>query len=152
MLHCFEVKITGTGNSPIVPIYELGLTDATGSFVVEGTVPGVMEGGHPVKVRVTQPIGAPITTPFTVTGAAAGAITVDEGFATIAGKYTKVWTFDAATQQWQVYDTTSGAPDDFNTLAIGQGYWIYVTEDCTLNYGAHTWNLKKGWNLIGWLG
>jgi len=29
---------------------------------------------------------------------------------------------------------------------------VEVTEDCTLNYGANTWNLKDGWNLIGWLG
>ena len=78
-----QIQEVSIGNSPIVPIYELGLTDATGSFKVEGTVPGVMEGGHPVRVRVTQPIGAPITTPFTVIGGAAGALTVEEGFATV---------------------------------------------------------------------
>jgi len=147
-----QVQEVSIGGAPIVPVYELGLTDSKGSFTVKGTVPGVMEGGQVVTVRVTQRVGNGITVPFTVTGGGSSEVTVDEGFATIEGKYIKVWTFDSATQEWQVYDTTEGAPSDFDTLNSGQGYWVEVSEDCTLTFGAHTWNLKKGWNLIGWLG
>jgi hypothetical protein len=111
-----------------------------------------MEGGQVIKVRVTQKEGEEITVPFTVTGGGSDITTVEEGFSTIAEKYTKVWTFNADTQEWEVYDTADGAPSDFTTLKSGQGYWVEVTEDCTLTFGANTWNLKKGWNLIGWLG
>jgi len=41
---------------------------------------------------------------------------------------------------------------DLASLEKGKGYWIKVSEDCTLIYGGNTYNLKAGWNLIGWLG
>lgn len=146
-----QVQEVSIADAPIVPIYELGLTDATGSFTVHGTVPGVMEGGQVIKVRVTQNEGDEITVPFTVSSGEGGDVSVEDGLKSIAGLYTKVWTFNAETQEWQVYDTSEGAPDDFSILNSGQGYWIQVSEDCTLRHGANTWNLKKGWNLIGWL-
>jgi hypothetical protein len=146
-----QVQEVSIADAPIVPVYELGLTDSKGSFTVEGIVPGVMEGGQVIKVRVTQKEGNEITVPFTVSSGEGGDVTVEQGLEDIKGLYTKVWTFDAATQEWQVYDTAEGAPDDFSTLNSGQGYWIEVSEDCTLTFGANTWNLKKGWNLIGWL-
>jgi len=46
-------------------------------------------------------------------------------------------------------------PADQNTLAtlyMGTGYWINVSEACALIYGANTYELDAGWNLIGWLG
>ena len=63
-----QVQEVSIGDAPICPVYDLGLTDSIGSFTVEGTVPGVMEGGQVVKVRVTQDEGEEITTPFTVIG------------------------------------------------------------------------------------
>jgi hypothetical protein len=146
-----QVQEVSIADAPIVPVYELGLTDSKGSFTVEGIVPGVMEGGQVIKVRVTQKEGDEITVPFTVSSGEGGDVTVEQGLEDIKGLYTKVWTFNAETQEWQVYDTAEGAPDDFSTLNSGQGYWIEVSEDCTLTFGANTWNLKKGWNLIGWL-
>ncbi len=154
-----QVQEISLANAPIVPIYELKLTDAQGSFEITGKVPGVMPGGYAINARVNQNEGAEITCPFTVVGGAASAVTVEEGFASIGkdaegGEYlfTKVWTFDSKTKEWLVYDIASGAPDQFDTLLTGQGYWVEVTEDCTLTYSAYTYDLIKGWNLIGWQG
>jgi len=143
-----EVSISG---APIVPIYELPITSATGSFKIDGTVPGVMEGGHPLIVRVTQPEDAPVVASFVVLPRPPGPLTIEDAFATIEGKYLTVWTFNAERQEWQVYDPVFGAPDDFESLTPEQGYWVEVTEDCTLNYRANTWDLWAPWNLIGWL-
>jgi hypothetical protein len=52
---------------------------------------------------------------------------------------------------WTTYNPTW--PDDYNTLSEltqGLGYWIKVSSDCTLTCGNFTWQLKAGWNLIGW--
>ncbi len=143
-----EVSISG---APIVSIYELPITSATGSFKVVGTVPGVMAGGNPLKVRVTQPEDAPVVASFLVLSYRTSQVTVEDGFSTIEGIYNTVWAFDADAQEWMVYDTTPGAPDDFDFLTDCQGYWVEVTEDCALTYGANTWNLNAPWNLIGWL-
>jgi|GEM_PF-1580176 len=156
-----KVMVTGTGFQPLTQLQKLTiagayvsridtlpLTDAKGYFEVEGTVPGVMPGGQAVLALVTE--GNPITCPFTVMAGAGGDISVEDGFATIDGKYTRVWTFDKKTKEWLVYDVDEGAPDQFGTLNRGQGYWVNVTEDCSIVYGAHTYDLVTGWNLIGW--
>ncbi len=156
-----KVMVTGTGFQPLTQLQKLTiagayvsridtlpLTDAKGYFEVEGTVPGVMPGGQAVLALVTE--GNPITCPFTVMAGAGGDISVEDGFATIDGKYTRVWTFDKKTKEWLVYDVDEGAPDQFDTLNRGQGYWVNVTEDCAIVYGAHTYDLITGWNLIGW--
>ena len=44
---------------------------------------------------------------------------------------------------------------EWNTLALlhqARGYWIQVTQACSLVYGANTYELDEGWNLLGWLG
>lgn len=46
-------------------------------------------------------------------------------------------------------------PPDLNTLAtlyISRGYWVNMTEDCSLTYGANNYQLDEGWNVIGWRG
>jgi hypothetical protein len=40
--------------------------------------------------------------------------------------------------------------EEVSRLQDGFGYWINVTEPCVLSYGGRTWELKEGWNLIGW--
>lgn len=146
-----EVSMAGT---PIVPVYELPLTSGTGSFSITGTVPGLMPGGYLIEARVTQPVGDPVTCPFTVLSGSPGEITVEEGLAAIEGYYTTLWTYDSGSHQWLVYKP--GLPPWisilFDTLVTGRGYWIRVTQDCTLTYGAHTYELVEGWNLIGWMG
>jgi hypothetical protein len=60
---------------------------------------------------------------------------VTDALSSIAGKYTKVYTYDAFddADPWKVYDT-SLPPflNDLSQLQPGKAYWIYVTQDCTL--------------------
>ena len=86
-------------------------------------------------------------------GASGGEMTpLTEGLASIDGIYTLVWTFDAVCQEWRVYDTAPGAPDDYVMLKSGQGYYLDVKYDCVLTYGINKYPLYSVWNLIGWLG
>lgn len=154
--------ITGTGFLPLTGITSLTigtsgvalapagtiLTDSLGSFEADVIIPGLAVGGQPVSA--TDSITT-ASTSFTIT-AAAGAATPATGFATISDCIIIAWAFDAATQQWQVYDPSEGATSTLSVLSAGQGYWINVAEDCTLTFGANTYNLVAGWNLIGWLG
>ena len=59
---------------------------------------------------------------------------VADALSSIAGKYTKVYTYYAFddVDPWKVYDV-SLPPflNDLSQLQPGQGYWIYVTQDCT---------------------
>jgi len=149
-----QVQEISIANALVVPLWELPITSGTGAFEVVGTVPGVMPGGYVIKVRVTQDEGDEIICPFMVLIGSSGDITVEQGFAAIDGLYTTVWTFDKNTKGWLVYK--AGLPPwisiFFNTLNKGQGYWVNVTEDCTIVYSAHTYELVTGWNLFGWLG
>jgi len=55
--------------------------------------------------------------------------------------------------EWTWYNPSW--PPEANTLTtlyMGSGYWINVSEDCVLTYGANTYELDAGWNLVGWLG
>lgn len=60
---------------------------------------------------------------------------VADALASIAGKYTKVYTYDAFddADPWKVYDT-SLPPflNDLSQIQPGRAYWVYVTQDCTL--------------------
>ena len=124
------------------------LTNSVGGFTATATVPGLSAGGQGVSATANETA----STSFTISAAAAAAATPVTGFATIADNLTIAWAFDSETQQWTVYDPTEGAPSTLTVLTTGDGYWIQVAEDCTLTYGAHTYNLKAGWNLKGWLG
>jgi hypothetical protein len=87
---------------------------------------------------------------FQITTAGAGAVTPATALATISDCIVIAWTFDAATQGWQKFDPNPEATSDLASMVGLQGYWIEVSADCTLTYGNNTWNLKAGWNLIGW--
>jgi len=79
-------------------------------------------------------------------------IPIQHALATIMDKCVRVWTYDAPHQQWRVYQLgLPGWIDMIECLETGQGYWIEVTEDCTLTYNAIEFELKAGWNLIGWV-
>ena len=60
---------------------------------------------------------------------------VTEALASIDGKWTKVFAYDASdpVSPWRVYDIS--LPPYANNLTefrAGWGYWVYVTEDCIL--------------------
>ncbi|MBM3131552.1 MAG: hypothetical protein FJZ95_00765 [Chloroflexi bacterium] len=125
------------------------VTDAQGRFTVEATVPGLAVGGQAVSATVGT---ATATTSFTIVAGGAAAVSPATATSTIASQLMIMWTFDAATQTWKVYDPAPGATSDITSMTVGQGYWIKVSEDCTMTYGNKTYNLKQGWNLPGWLG
>lgn len=135
--------------APMVRLDNLPITDSTGAFEVMGYVPGLSPGGKAITATVGA---AQVTASFTITPGEGGDILVVDALNTIDGLYTRMWTFDGATQQFLVYDTDPNAPSDYTTMTTGQGYWLQVIQDCVLNFGSHTYNLFKGWNLFGWLG
>ena len=134
------------GTANVTPIPSV-ITDALGNFTATFVVPAI--GTGVATVTATVGTAAPQTANFTITAAA---VSVSTGLKSIEGKYTKVWGFDATTQSWKLYDVSAPEVSDLASLEQGKGYWIQVTEDCTLIYGGHTYDLKAGWNLIGWLG
>ncbi len=144
------VQEISIGDAPNVPAHELPLTSGTGSFKATGTVPGVIEGGHLVKVRVTQDEGYEITDSFNVKSGGTGSLRVEEVFDIILDKLVTVWTFDEDAQEWRIYEPNLPAwVPNFATMTPGQGYWVKVTEDCTWDIFSARWDLKAPWNLIG---
>ncbi len=159
-----QITVTGEGFLPQAPVTsvqifganlvrvdDLPLTDTTGGFQVTGVIPGLAAGGYAVTAIVD---GYVVTASFTVLYSGYENPEVSEGFTTIDGLYTRVWSHDPTTQEWIVYETTPVPPwvTQFDTLVRGYGYWVEVTQDCILTYGPNHYNLYNGWNLVGWLG
>jgi len=120
------------------------VTDANGNLAAKFVWPGLAAGAHTLIVTGTAPVAGFVQE--------AGAVTITGGLNSIAGKYTKVWTFDGATQAWKLYDTAAPSVSDLSTLVAGQGYWIQATEASTIIYGGNTYPVYVGWTLIGWRG
>jgi len=58
---------------------------------------------------------------------------VADALASIAGKYTKVFEYDSTTSSWKSYDVSlPGWANSLQQMRPGYGYWVYVTENCTL--------------------
>ncbi|MBN1656953.1 MAG: hypothetical protein JXA93_01055 [Anaerolineae bacterium] len=60
--------------------------------------------------------------------------TVEEALASIAGKFTRIQTYDPtdAADPWKEYNVDAPAyANDLAMIEPERGYWIYVTEDCT---------------------
>lgn len=80
------------------------------------------------------------------------AATIDEQLASIVDalddKY-PVWVLRSGTWlAWHPKDPGS----DLKEIKAGEAASIYVTRDITLSYNGHTYQLKQGWNNIGWQG
>ena len=71
--------------------------------------------------------------------------------APMVGRYTQVWTFDAATQQYRSYIVGQGG-NDFTDLHAQQGYIIHVTQPSAIliagTRATQDIGLAAGWNLI----
>ena len=78
-------------------------------------------------------------------------IAVSDALDSIAGKYEAVWTFDNTGKTRALYDPAAPAVSDLTVFTKEQGYWICMKEAAILTYGANSYTLNTGWNLIGWL-
>ena len=80
------------------------------------------------------------------------------GFASILDKLDIAYgyKFGEGVGGWTVFNPAwASAHPEWNTLTMlykGRGYWIKLSEACTLTCGDNTYGLDEGWNLIGWLG
>ncbi len=126
-----------------------GTTDSAGNASITFTIP-TSEAGL-ATVALTDAMGGTKAVIFTVTQGAI-VVTVQNALSSVSTQVLVVWTFNAKTQTWQVYDSTAPAVSDLTTMTIGQGYWMQASANCTLTFGVKSYNLVKGWNFIGWLG
>lgn len=133
------------GGSSVLPAAGVK-TDAFGKFSVTVNIPALTPGTY--LVRAVDETGISATTLLTVLAQ----VTPAQAMEGIAEKLVRVWGWDAEAQEWRLYDPAAPEVSDLAKLEKGKGYWIKVTEDCTLIYGGNVYSLKKGWNLIGWLG
>ena len=150
-----EVVIKGVGFQPQFPVEELKvggatvlplgglLTDTQGAFETTAKIPGLSDGSHTVNVKVKN--DEP-TTFFTVTK---GEDTSADALASIIDKVVIVWGY--VDGEWLFFDPSDPA-SDLTKFTVGMGFWIKVSEDCTLIYGGNSYELKEGWTNIGWLG
>jgi len=121
-------------------------TDGNGNITANVLVPSLPAGPAVVALTIGGVTGSVALTVGTA------AITPGVALAGIQGLYVRVWGFNASTQAWQLYDPAAPAVSDLTALTKGQGYWIKMTQATTLVYGANSYALAVGWNLIGWLG
>jgi hypothetical protein len=140
-----EVFMIGNMNLPTAGI----LTDSAGAFSTTFSVPSLTTGGYPVTVRIR---GESLSTCFTINQSVAQSsmlvnpvFPLMESLAGISDKLIIIWGYTAETG-WQMYDPKDELGNTLHILTMGRGYWIKVTDDCSLPNR----NLIQGWNLIGW--
>jgi hypothetical protein len=77
---------------------------------------------------------------------------IERAFSSIAGKYRAIYEYDVAKSAYKRY--VSGQNNDFTTIEVGHGYWIYMNTDATLNLigsiSSKNIELKQGWNMVGY--
>ncbi|MDW8120667.1 MAG: hypothetical protein RMK40_08510, partial [Chloroflexota bacterium] len=142
-----------------IPLLPAVITDATGSFSASVTVPGLAPGVTPVFVLAGDLDGVGGVAPadarsalFTIT---ARPTTIADLIAPIRAQITRgtaIWTWDPGRQEWLFFDPADPAGSTLRELVRGQGYWIRVDADTTWTVAGNTYTLRRGWNLIGWLG
>jgi len=58
---------------------------------------------------------------------------IADALSSIAGQYSKVFEYDAASSSWKSYDVSlPGWANTLQQMRPGYGYWIYVNNNCTL--------------------
>jgi hypothetical protein len=86
------------------------------------------------------------STAFTVLEAP---VTVGDALESVISKVVIVWGY--VDGKWYMYDPTDLTDSTLTSLGSGNGYWIKVSLDCQLIYGAFTFDLKAAyWNNVGW--
>jgi hypothetical protein len=124
------------------------LTNEVGTFSATFIVPGLPPGWYSVAASV---FGVSISTYFTLNESnvtpspVEPTLPIEDALASISDKVIIGWGYTPQTG-WQMYDPNDALGSTLSGLTSGRGYWIKVTDDCTLGIR----NLTKGWNLIGW--
>jgi len=89
-----------------------------------------------------------------------------EVLASVAGNVERVWSYDAVSGEWSVYNA-DGAPSDLDIMTAGHGYWVKMTNADILEGVGTLYEqlvpsgdtppsqlpeipLAEGWNLIGY--
>jgi len=123
------------------------LTGEAGNFTAMFTVPGLPPGSYIVNVRVA---GVALAAWYTINQSNVMPTPVEPAFPVeqyldgISDKLIIVWGYSGG--QWQMYDPNDTLGSTLTGMASGSGYWIKVSDNCTLS----SRQLTKGWNLIGW--
>ncbi len=113
---------------------DLATLDHTQGLWLDITVPTVLPvaGAQPATTQI------PLCTGWNLIGyPLAQARPVPAALASIAGKYVRVFGFEAGdpADPWEVFDTAVPAwANDLQLMQQGRGYWVLVTEDTTLDY------------------
>ena len=160
-----SATVTGAGFQPYSALAELKfgnanilsspvITNEVGTFTATFIVPGSPPGGHNVSAKV---MGVSLSTCFTIKeGSAVATVTpvftpvftpefpIDTALTSISNKLIIVWGYDGG--EWKMYDPNDELGSTLSALTSGRGYWIKVSDNCTLSIR----NLTEGWNLIGW--
>jgi len=145
-----SVTVTFTTPAPAVAsIVGTGNTDSAGGCSITVAVPASAAGF--ATVTITDAAGTAANATYTVVAAPA-VVTVANALSSVSTNVPTVWTFNATTQAWQLWDKNAPAVSDLASMTVGQGYWMQSAADCTLTFGVRNYALKAGWNLIGWLG
>jgi len=151
-LHGYGLEpLTGVSNVQFAdfPISTAGLlTNETGAFVMTLEAPNLPDGGYIVTTTVGD---VTLDACFTIYAPDVWALAdedlptpVEEALSTISNDLVRVWSY--CDGEWTMYDPVDPLGSTLTGLVRGRGYWIKVSDDCTLIFR----DLAPGWNNIGW--
>lgn len=119
-------------------------TDSKGKVTFTTRVPGAARVGPTIVIVWVGDTSS--STAFTVLEAP---VTVADALESIMDKVTIVW--GLINGEWKWYDPNDLPGNTLESLDSGTGYYIKVSADCTLIYGAFVKDLKAAfWNNVGW--
>jgi len=138
-------------------------TGETDTVIVSVDISGMTAGSYNATITISAPgaTNTPQTVPVNLTispPACNDNPSTAAGFASISDKLLLAYGFKSGegTGGWTIYNPAwSSSNPEWNTLTTlykRRGYWVKVSQSCTLVYGSNTYYLDAGWNLIGWTG
>jgi len=171
----YTLTIGNTGNADL----SYNISDGECAWLSESPTSGSVQAGNSATITITidttglaegdcsaeigiasnDPDEDPLTVPVTL-----HVVVEDEnnpslatGFASILDRLEIAYGYKSGEGMggWTFYNPDWAAYPGLNTLNTlykGRGYWIKVSEACTLTYGDNSYSLDAGWNLIGWVG
>jgi hypothetical protein len=123
------------------------LTNEVGTWTATFIVPGLPPGAYTVTARIA---GVALSAYYTlnesniIPSPVEPVFPVGPSLASLNDKLIMVWGYYGG--EWKMHDPNDALGSTLTGFTSGRGYWIEVTDDCTLAFR----QLTKGWNLIGW--